>query len=729
MSRFLRRIVCFFAAVMVFAACSLTALAEDHTAYLQSLHFDIVLQEDGSAEITETREVSFRGDYEFTRYGFNNRFTGPRVFSDWQVTMDGESCSMLEAPDNEERPENTFAVEDGDGQNTVYIYHRSNNTTRTFQISYRVENAVKLYADVGEFFWNLTAESGIFSISMLTATLTVPHGIPEEEFRIWAHGPLNGTFEKQDASTAYLQVEYVPLGDIVDLRTTIPAEFFTGGWEQEGEALPAILEEEKELADSANAKREEEAQEKAEWEAYWAEREAWEAKHPVLTAIQGVCQEIYDFFYFNVEDQLMGIVGFIAVWVFGITALFGGRWNSSKKLRHKPAQSPQYYRDLPDNRPAPVVDRLIHFYRGDGSPDTSRQISATLLELNLKKLIQFRTSAGDTEIVLNEQRGQELFPLSGLQENAALNPNQTYSMKLYSRGDETIIESQTGVHASSNPTYQETLWRFLQGAADGVGHIGIKELKNYVTQNQETAYDFRCSFQNEVGKEYTKRIEMQSPKGTRFVDSKVLFLVPAVIGILAVLIRMFSTLYDGIEFGASLAVGAVSFAAAMFFAVVYHLGNKLSQKRCYILNQQAENDLALWQAFGRFLDDFTTFERKELPEFPVWREYMVYAVAMGKGKRVAKALSVKYPEFFSGDMGAFDDDYYRCLEDMTFYDALDSIGQEVATSNPPRSASSSDDSSWGDSWSDSWSDSDGGGGGFSDSGGGSDSGSGGDFAD
>lgn len=59
-------------------------------------------------------------------------------------------------------PRTSFAVEDGDGENTVYIYYRQQSSgTRIFQISYRVENAVKLYADVGEFFWNLTAETGI----------------------------------------------------------------------------------------------------------------------------------------------------------------------------------------------------------------------------------------------------------------------------------------------------------------------------------------------------------------------------------------------------------------------------------------------------------------------------------------------------------------------------------------------------------------------------------------
>ncbi len=118
----------------------------------------------------------------------------------------------------------------------------------------------------------------------------------------------------------------------------------------------------------------------------------------------------------------------------------------------------------------------------------------------------------------------------------------------------------------------------------------------------------------------------------------------------------------------------------------------------------------------------TIKKHKELPEFSVWREYMVYAVAMGKSQKVAKALALKYPEAVSTGTDTLDDDMYRWLQDMALYEAMDSIGREVAEVRAPASSSSSGDG--GD-----WSDGGGGGGGFSDSGGGSDSGSSGDFID
>lgn len=181
------------------------------------------------------------------------------------------------------------------------------------------------------------------------------------------------------------------------------------------------------------------------------------------------------------------------------------------------------------------------------------------------------------------------------------------------------------------------------------------------------------------------------------------------------LIRMVSTLYNGIEFGASLKVGLAVFAVVLVLQLVFRLVQSAFEDPCYVLDQQGEDDRALWEAFGRFLDDFTTFADKDLPEFSVWREYMVYAVAMGKGQKVAKALAARYPEAVSEGMDAFNDDIYW-MQDADLYDAIDSIGRDVAAVPEPRSSGG-------------WSDGDGGGGGFSDSGGGSDSGSGGDSID
>ena len=712
MNRTLRRTGCVILLVLMIFLPVLTASAEDGSATLDSLHFEIALQEDGSARITETREIAFEGDRAFTRYGVNSVFTGPRAFEDWQVSIDGTPLTRLEEPDNDNRPENCFAVEENDGGNTVHIYFRQQGSgNHTFQIHYLVENAVKLHSDVGEFFWNLTGETGISDIGMLTATLTAPAGRATEEMYIWAHGPLNGTFQKQADGSAFLQVEDVPLGTIVDIRSTLPADCFTSGWVQPDEAFDEILAEEQALADSANAKREEEtraqaerdaAQEAyyAEYEAYWAGRNAWAAAHPILNAIQDFCVWIYDSLFYDILDSFSQSIAMLGTGVLVLGAFVGRLMRNPKRFRHAPAQSPRYCRDLPDDRPAPVVDRLVHFY--DGKIDVSRQISATLLELNLKGLVHFQTVDGEVELLLDAQAGEALLSAVEPQEEGAQASNRPHI-----------------------PPYQEALLKFLLEAADESHRIAIKDLEAYIQGHSEAAWNFRSNFEVAVSRESGERVKTERVKRPFFGRSRLPLLLPVVAGFLVVLICMGCSLYDGVEFGASLMIGAIAFALAAILFFLYRLGMRLARGRCEILDQQSEDDLALWQAFGRFLEDFTTFDEKELPEFSVWREYMVYAVAMGQGSKLAGALKLKYSASTSVEMPGDEDEMYRLLREMELYRAMDSIGRELAEARQPGSTASSDDYDW----SDNWSDGSGGGGGFSDSDGGSDSGSGGDFID
>lgn len=192
----------------------------------------------------------------------------------------------------------------------------------------------------------------------------------------------------------------------------------------------------------------------------------------------------------------------------------------------------------------------------------------------------------------------------------------------------------------------------------------MKDLKKYIKDNQEAALKFRSSFESAVDREFTERVKSKDVERYSSGGRKRRLIVSAVAGILAMLIRMFSTLYDGVEFGASFKAGLITFVVAVIIQALFHLGVIIMKTPSYVLDQQSEDDLALWQAFGRFLDDFTTFEDKELPEFSVWREYMVYAVAMGNGRKVAKALALKYPEAFSTGTDTFDDDMYRWLQDL-----------------------------------------------------------------
>lgn len=64
-------------------------------------------------------------------------------------------------------------------------------------------------------------------------------------------------------------------------------------------------------------------------------------------------------------------------------------------------------------------------------------------------------------------------------------------------------------------------------------------------------------------------------------------------------------------------------------------------------NRRTKNgneDYAKWKAFRNFLNDFGTFDIKELPEITLWERYMVYATIFGLAKKVQKSMNVYIQE-------------------------------------------------------------------------------------
>ncbi len=57
-----------------------------------------------------------------------------------------------------------------------------------------------------------------------------------------------------------------------------------------------------------------------------------------------------------------------------------------------------------------------------------------------------------------------------------------------------------------------------------------------------------------------------------------------------------------------------------------------------------------WKAFKKFLNDFGTFDTKELPEIILWERYLVYATIFDLAKKVQKDMNVKIKELEIGDV-------------------------------------------------------------------------------
>ena len=155
-----------------------------------------------------------------------------------------------------------------------------------------------------------------------------------------------------------------------------------------------------------------------------------------------------------------------------------------------------------------------------------------------------------------------------------------------------------------------------------------------------------------------------------------------------------------------LSINLTVIAPSLFISVLLSVGILIYtftfNKRTVYGNEQ----YVRLKAFKRFLEDFGTFDIKELPELPLWEKYLVYATVLGVAKKLSKTMSVKIQEMNVNGSNFTFTDYY--LYNSLARDLNQSINGAVATARQASAAAAAASS---------MSSGSGGGGGFSSGGG------------
>ncbi len=334
-----------------FLAMSFLAGAQQANAKSYSIdNLDIVaeLQADGSAYVTEKLTMSFNGEY--SRFTRDLPILSPVGIESIEVSENGNYYELLPKPDVA-RPPGRFAVSTKDGKRVVEFYYQAKDTTKTFQISYLVTNAVQLHNDVAELNRKFI-DVGWDAVKKLNISILLPPGADKKDLLIWSHAPLNGLFTKKSGEEAVFTISSLPKNTFVELRVVAPLALFPDGTRKTGKtAKDSILKQEKEFADAANKKRDE------------MKRAAEEA------AIEREKEEFWNKIY-------MGVSLFLSAFI--IFRMFAGK----RKRPSFPLDSPKYYRDIPSSlTPAEAGElcRVAGIISG-----TKGFITATLLDLCVK---------------------------------------------------------------------------------------------------------------------------------------------------------------------------------------------------------------------------------------------------------------------------------------------------------------------------------------------------------
>ncbi len=210
------------------------------------------ITDEGALEVTEYRSVEFDGQFS-GMYMWINQTGGTRIEEPSIAEGDAE---YTRNPQTSPGPPGTYFVRD-DGESMYLDWSfDARDESRTFTISYRVANAVRVHDDVAELYHQFVGDQWEKPVGRVTVLLQLPDGSEVDDLRAWGHGPLHGEVTITDGSSVQWDVAPLPAETYLEGRVTFPptlvpeATFTTGE-----EALPSILEEEERWASQANRAR------------------------------------------------------------------------------------------------------------------------------------------------------------------------------------------------------------------------------------------------------------------------------------------------------------------------------------------------------------------------------------------------------------------------------------------------------------------------------------------
>ena len=152
------------------------ARAQDKSVVVERRDADMTIHTDGSVEVVETWSVQFQGGpfrFAFREIPFN------RISS---LRFEGVSEKGIEYTRAGTQEPNTFRVDFASGGRTIYWYFEpATNQTRTFQLRYTLQDALRIYNDGDQFWWQFIEADRAYPIEASRVTVHLPSNFPQDQ--------------------------------------------------------------------------------------------------------------------------------------------------------------------------------------------------------------------------------------------------------------------------------------------------------------------------------------------------------------------------------------------------------------------------------------------------------------------------------------------------------------------------------------------------------------------
>lgn len=563
--------------------------------YLNSLNFDVQINSDGSMDVVETWNIdisdtntlfkTFKRDstkYTSITDGSVSRITKSGV----EIPLEDYGDYAYHVPTDE-----YYFISMGSNYEVAWGTGYDNSSgTETYKIRYHVEDAIAVYNDCAEMYWQFLGSDFEIPAKKITGTIKLPAEVSNlDDLRVWGHTPdLNGTIKKASNDTVTFEVNNNKAEKMVEVRIAMPNDLITySGRMYNANRLNYILQEENEWADEANSSR---------------------MVKIIISAI--VCLII------------LGVLLFFAI------------KNIRILLKVKPVVPTthfDYFRDLPraDASPAEALYILTEKYQGFTQYELGQVFSSTILDLSLKKIIKI-----------------EEIPDGGKKDSKiTILPQDSNSVSLNS--DEIIILNFL-ITACKNKS------KSIFGGSkesDNANEITMKELKKYISNNSSKVVALKSALDKAIKSKLTSNRILDligiKRRNANMAGCSIGVFIPFV---LVFLLDNMDFVTNTVN---SIGIPWYLLVIALIWLIVDFILINRANKRISVYTQEGVDEQDKWKAFKKYMEDFSLLKEKDVPDIAIWEKYLVYATAFGISEKVIKELKIVYPDFDNYDYNIY----------------------------------------------------------------------------
>lgn len=565
---------------------------------MNELDYEASLNTDGSMDVIETWNIRVTDTNTlFKTFKLDSsKYAGITNVSVKQLFDNNESISFKQI--NSEMYHVTkgcfYALKNSSGDFEIAwgVSIDGTNTVK-YQIKYTVVDAIKVYNDCSELYWQFLSTDNAIPVNKVNGTITLPEAVDNKDnLRVWAHGPLNGEIKIASNNKVTFEVEDLKTATMLEVRVASKENIFSESTNiVNSNKFDKIIEEETKWADEANAER---------------------TKARILVIAINIVMFV------------------IFVWFITRSIKYIKKLKNVKKI--KPETIVDYYREIPDEDSTPAGAAFLYYFQSGGlKQNISKVFSASILDLCLKKKLEFDISPNEKEDIKIKLKEDTCIDLP--------------------KDEQIVFEQLVKVEKANG------------------GEFTIKQLQQYIKHHSERFIKDLDEIDDIVKEEqiekknYDKETEKEKNK---YIGLSIIYLI----------IMIFS-----ISTGALIGIVGIMLGITLLVNAILC---KIISSRYSGLTQKGINEKELWKGLKRYMQEFSLLKEREVPELVLWEKYLVYATAFGISERVIKQLKVVYPQLSEGDLVG---DYaYFHIMTHTRYDLMAISNLNTAINNAYRSA-------------------------------------------